>query len=60
MAGDLVPVTNFDQWISQRTQPVYLLAHTNARVQLETVAGIQKTNIQQLTPLYIGILLPAP
>jgi 4-amino-4-deoxy-L-arabinose transferase-like glycosyltransferase len=58
--ANLVPVTNFDQWISQRTQPVYLLAHTNARVQLETVAGIQKTNIQQLTPLYIGILLPAP
>jgi 4-amino-4-deoxy-L-arabinose transferase-like glycosyltransferase len=58
--ANLVPVTNFDQWISRRTQPVYLLAHTNARVQLENVAGIQKTNIQQLTPLYIGILLPAP
>ncbi len=58
--ANLVPVTNFDQWISQRTQPVYLLAHTNARVQLENVAGIQKTNIQQLTPLYIGVLLPAP
>ena len=58
--ANLVPVTNFDQWISRRTQPVYLLAHTNARVQLENVAGIQKTNIQQLTPLYVGVLLPAP
>jgi len=58
--ANLVPVTNFDQWISQRTQPVYLLAHASARVQLETVTGIQKTNIQQLTPLYIGVLLPVP
>ncbi len=57
---NVVPVTNFDQWISQRTEPVYLLAHANARTQLEAVVGTQKTNIQQLPPLYIGILLPAP
>ncbi len=30
------------------------------RFQLEAVAGIQKTNIQQLTPQYVGVLLPAP
>ena len=57
---NLVPVTNFDKWISQRTQPVYLLAQASVRAQLETVAGIQKTNIQQLSPIYIGVLLPAP
>jgi 4-amino-4-deoxy-L-arabinose transferase-like glycosyltransferase len=57
---NLVPAKNFDQWISQRTHPVYLLAHTNDRVQFENIAGIEKTNIQQLTPFYIGVLLPAP
>jgi 4-amino-4-deoxy-L-arabinose transferase-like glycosyltransferase len=57
--SNLVPVTNFDQWISLRPHPVYLLAHANSRSRLEAVAGIQKTNIQQLTPIYVGVLLPA-
>jgi hypothetical protein len=58
--ANLVSVTNFDQWISRRTQPVYLLARADNRLRLEAVAGIQKTNIQQLTPNYLGVLLPAP
>jgi hypothetical protein len=58
--ANLVATTNFDRWISQRTHPVYLLAHSNCRFRLETVAGIEKTNIQQLTPLYVGVLLTAP
>jgi hypothetical protein len=58
--ANLMAATNFDQWISQRAHPVYLLARSNYRFRLETVAGIQKTNIQQLTPLYVGVLLPAP
>ncbi len=57
--SNLMPATNFDQWISQRPHPVYLLAPANSRSRLEAVAGIQKTNIQQLTPLYVGVLLPA-
>jgi 4-amino-4-deoxy-L-arabinose transferase-like glycosyltransferase len=58
--ANLVATTNFDRWVSQRTHPVYLLAHSNYRFRLETVAGIEKTNIQQLTPLYVGVLLTAP
>ncbi len=57
--ANLMSVTNFDRWISLRTQPVYLLARPYNRSRLETVAGIQKTNIQTLTPDYIGVLLPA-
>ena len=57
---NLVPVTNFDQWISQRTHQVYLVVRERNRPRLEAIAGIQKTNIQQLTPYYIGALLPAP
>jgi hypothetical protein len=36
------------------------LARTGDRSRVEAVAGIQQTNIQQLTPNYIGVLLPAP
>ena len=58
--ANLVPVAEFDQWLAGRKHPVYLLARASDRVRLESVAGIQKTNIQQLTPLYVGVLLPAP
>jgi 4-amino-4-deoxy-L-arabinose transferase-like glycosyltransferase len=56
--ANLVPAAGGEQWLAARQQPVYLLAHN--RVRLEAVAGIQKTNIQQLTPQYVGVLLPAP
>jgi 4-amino-4-deoxy-L-arabinose transferase-like glycosyltransferase len=58
--ANLVAAENFDRWISRRTHPVYLLAHSNYHFWLETVPGVQKTNIQQLTPDYIGVLLSAP
>jgi 4-amino-4-deoxy-L-arabinose transferase-like glycosyltransferase len=56
---NLVSVMEFDHWLAGRKHPVYLLAHSSERARLETVAGIQKTNIQQLTPLYVGVLSPA-
>lgn len=57
---NLVPVAALDHWLAGRNHPVYLLARSSNRFQLEAVAGIQKTNIRQLTPLYVGVLLPAP
>jgi hypothetical protein len=57
---NLVPVTRLNDWLAARKHPVYLLAYSNYRFQLEVVAGIQKTNLQQLTPQYVGVLLPAP
>jgi 4-amino-4-deoxy-L-arabinose transferase-like glycosyltransferase len=57
---NLVPLTNFDLWISQRKQPVYLVAREKNRAELEAVVGNQKTDIQPLTPPYIGVLLTAP
>ena len=56
----LVPVAELDHWLARRNHPAYLVARTDNRIRLETIAGIQKTNIQQLTPLYAGVLLPAP
>jgi hypothetical protein len=55
-----VPVTNFNQWISQRTQPVYLIAREKNRPEMEAVVGNQKNDIKPLTPPYIGVLLTAP
>ena len=57
---NLVPLNAVGQWVDGRKHPVYLVAHAVDRVQVEGLAGIQKTNIQQLTPVYIGVLLPVP
>jgi len=57
---NLVPVSKLNDWLAARKHSVYFLAHSNDRARLEAVAGIQKTNLQQLTPQYVGVLLPAP
>ncbi len=57
---NLVPLTNFDGWISRRDAPVYLVAREKSRSRLEAISGIQTNDIQPLTPSYIGVLLPAP
>jgi len=56
--ANLVPLTNFDRWISQRKTPVYLVARTNDRPELGAI-GVQPTDIQTLTPPYLGVLLTA-
>ncbi len=56
--ANLVPLTNFDQWISQRKDPVYLVARESDRAQLEN-KGVRSTDIQLLTRPYIGVLLTA-
>ena len=58
--ASLVPVAAAGPWLSARTHPVYLLAHASDRPQMESLAGIQKTNVQQLASSYLGVLLPAP
>jgi hypothetical protein len=58
--ANLIPLTAVGPWVAGRKHPVYLLAHAVDRVQVEGLAGNQKTNIQQLTPVYIGVLLPVP
>jgi 4-amino-4-deoxy-L-arabinose transferase-like glycosyltransferase len=57
---NLVPSTNFDQWISQRNQQVYLITRKNNRPRLEAIAGVQTNDIQLLTSPYIGVLLKVP
>ena len=58
--ANLVPVTNFDQWISRRDHEVYLITREKNRPRLEAIAGVQSTDIQSLTPPYIGVLLKVP
>jgi hypothetical protein len=54
--ANLVPLTNFDQWISQRKTPIYLVTRDDERAKLEEI-GVQPADIHPLTPPYIGVLL---
>ena len=56
----LVPSTNFDQWISGRSSPVYLVARDKNRARLAAIPGVLPADIQPLTPPYLGVLLTAP
>ena len=58
--ANLVALTNFDRWISQRTQPIYLIAREKSRATLETLPGVRPADIQPLAPPYIGVLLTPP
>ena len=57
---NLVQLANLDQWISQQNSQVYLITREKTRPRLEAIVGVQKTDIQPLTPPYIGVLLTAP
>jgi hypothetical protein len=54
--ANLVPLTNFDQWISQRKTPIYLVTRDDERPKLEEI-GVPPADIHPLTPPYIGVLL---
>ena len=56
---NLVPQTNFDQYISQRKSPVYVLTSENNRPELEAT-GIRPSAIQVLKPPYIGAFFATP
>jgi len=58
--ANLVPLTNFDQWISQRNGQVYLITRKSNRPRLEAIPGVQPTDIQTLPSPYLGVLLTAP
>jgi 4-amino-4-deoxy-L-arabinose transferase-like glycosyltransferase len=57
--ANLVPQTNFDQYISQRKSPVYVLTSENNRTELEGT-GIRPADIHRLNPPYIGALFASP
>jgi 4-amino-4-deoxy-L-arabinose transferase-like glycosyltransferase len=57
--SNLVPSEDFDRWLAERKHPVYLLAREKNRPKLEAIAADRKATIQQLTPLYLGVLLPS-
>lgn len=57
---NLVSVTNFDQWISQRRSPAYLITRRINRPVLEAIPGVQPADIQTLPSPYLGVLLTAP
>ena len=58
--ASLIRTTNFDGWISQRKQSVYLVAREKSRSRVEAIAGVLPADIQLLTPGYIGVSLKIP
>jgi 4-amino-4-deoxy-L-arabinose transferase-like glycosyltransferase len=58
--ANLVPVAELNQWLAARNHPVFLLAQQGDRGRLEAISTGTGANIQQLTPFYIGVLLPSP
>jgi hypothetical protein len=56
--SQLQPVSHFDDWISQRRKPVFLMARDGQRPMLETLAAARQTQLQPLEGgRYWGLLI---
>jgi hypothetical protein len=55
----VVPAAELDPWLAAQNHPVFLLARQADRARLEAIAAGRGAAIQQLTPFYIGVLLPS-
>lgn len=58
--ANLVRVAELNQWLATRDHPVFLLARQEDRGRVEAIAAGRGAAVQQLTPFYIGVLLPPP
>lgn len=56
--SSLVPAADFDQWLAGCKSPVYLIADKGNRDKLEQLAARRSATVKQLTPKYLGVLLP--
>ena len=56
--SNMVPVADFDHWLASRDHPVYLVVRETDRAWLEAIVTPRAITIQQLTPQYVGALLP--
>jgi len=57
--SNVVPAAELDPWLAAQNHPVFLLARQADRARLEAIAAGRGAAIQQLTPFYIGVLLPS-
>jgi 4-amino-4-deoxy-L-arabinose transferase-like glycosyltransferase len=56
--SNLVAVSDFDHWLATRNHPVYLVVREQDRARLEAIAAGRGATFRQLTPQYVGALLP--
>ncbi|NOS89607.1 MAG: glycosyltransferase family 39 protein [Methylococcaceae bacterium] len=56
----VVPLANVQQWLAQRTQPVYLLAKTDHLQELKAIAATRGVTVTEQGSKYWAALLPAP
>jgi 4-amino-4-deoxy-L-arabinose transferase-like glycosyltransferase len=55
---NIVPQTKFDDWLASRQTPVFLIMKQEHRAKLEALAASRGGKVRELTPAYVGALLP--
>jgi 4-amino-4-deoxy-L-arabinose transferase-like glycosyltransferase len=56
---DIVPQAKFESWLASRKRPVFLIMKQEHRAKLEALAASRGGTVRELTPAYVGALLPA-
>jgi hypothetical protein len=56
---NIVPQAKFEAWLASRRTPVFLIMKQKHRAKLEALAASHGGTVRELTPAYVGALLPA-
>jgi 4-amino-4-deoxy-L-arabinose transferase-like glycosyltransferase len=56
---NIVPREKFESWLASRKTPVFLIMKQKHRTKLEALAASRGGTVRELTPAYVGALLPA-
>jgi hypothetical protein len=54
----IVPLTEFDDWLASRKAPVFLIVRQADREKLQNIAAARSATIQSLSSKYLGAQLP--
>jgi 4-amino-4-deoxy-L-arabinose transferase-like glycosyltransferase len=55
---NIVPREKFESWLASRKTPVFLIMKQKHRTKLEALAASRGGTVRELTPAYVGALLP--
>lgn len=56
--SNIVPVAEFENWLSTRTTPVYLIVRNRDKEKLESLAASRGSTVDRLSGRFLGVLLP--
>jgi 4-amino-4-deoxy-L-arabinose transferase-like glycosyltransferase len=55
---NIVPKEKFESWLASRKTPVFLIMKRKHRAKIEALAASRGGTLRELTPAYVGALLP--